>query len=293
MQDSQTVGQIFFALRNSYSFCDDLIKKISGKKPTLYYMEVGVAEHCNLNCKGCTSFSNIIEGKVFFDLAQFKSDITRLSELFGNIRNITLLGGEPLLNEELPQFIIESRKVFPKALIRVVTNGLLCKSMSEELINALRDNNALLHITQYQPLFNTIDSLKLQLKSKDINFLVGTPVKQFCKIYRAEGDSDVKRTFKRCLQKRCNYLSSGYLSTCKFVDLVRWFDGHFGTSIYESVKDDKINIYDTETDGFRIKKRLSKPISSCRYCAEQEWFDWEQLKTEAKIEDYCVSGAKK
>jgi len=234
-----------------------------------------------------------VDGQVFYDLDQYKADLSRLGELFGNIRNLTLLGGEPLLNDELPQFISHARKVFPKAKIRVVTNGLLCKSMSDELIDAFKENNALLHITFYKPMFNSIDSVREFLQSRGVRFIVGTPAYRFVRIFKVEGDSDVKRAFSRCLRKRCIYLSSGHISVCSFPILLKWFDLRFGKSLSESTGNDKINIYDKELNGPVLKKKLSKPISACKYCSDPEWFDWDQSKSsEAKIEDYCISGVR-
>jgi len=292
IQRSPVLIFLFFVVRNTYSFFDDIIKKMLGKKPTLYYVELCVAEHCNLNCKGCAFFSNIVDGQVFYDLEQFKKDISRMSELFGNIRNITLLGGEPLLSEELPQFIAESRKNFPKAKVRVVTNGLLCKSMSDELINSFRDNNALLHITLYKPLFKSIDKIKEYLRSINVNFIVGTPAATFMKTFNEKGDSDVKKAFKHCLRKRCTYLSDGFVSVCSFPILLKWFDKQFGKSLSAPLENNKISIYDNDLDGFKLKNKLLKPISACKYCSDPEWFDWAQSESQPKIEDFCVSGAK-
>jgi len=284
---------VFFLLRNIYSSCDDSIKKILGKKPVLYYMELSVADHCNLNCKGCAFFSNIVDGESFFDPEQFKSDITRLAELFGNIRILTLLGGEPFLNPNLPQFIYQARKAFPKSKIRVVTNGLLCKNMSDELIEAFKDNDALLHITLYKPLFDKIENLTQMLDAKGIRYLVGCQVTQFFTAFRVQGDSDVKKAFSLCARKRCTYLSAGHLSICSLPILLKFFDRHFGKTLSESMVNDKIDIYDSSINGFLIKKILSKPISACKYCSNSEFFEWEQaLSADARIEDFCVKGAK-
>jgi hypothetical protein len=255
-------------------------------------MELSVADHCNLNCKGCAFFSNIINEESFFDPGQYKKDISRLAELFGNIRILTLLGGEPFLNKDLHQFIYESRKAFPKSKIRVVTNGLLCKNMSDELVNAFLDNDALLHITLYKPIQNSIDSLTQSLESKGIRYIVGCPVTQFFTSFRVEGDSDVKKAFSLCARKRCTYLSAGFLSICSFPILVKWFDKHFGKSLSESMVNDKIDIHDKSITGFKIKKLLSKPISACKYCSRSEFFDWAPATSDARVEDFCVKGAK-
>ena len=62
--------------------------------------------------------------------------------------------------------------------------------------------------------------------------------------------------------------------------------------LYELVEKNKIDIYDSNIDGFKVKKILSKPISACKYCSRSEFFEWEQSVSDAKIEDFCVKGAK-
>ena len=111
------------------------------------------------------------------------------------------------------------------------------------------------------------------------------------KTFNDKGDCDVKKSFARCLRKRCSYLSDGYLSICSFPVLVKWFDKKFNKSITETLINTKIDIHDNDTDGFKIKKQLLKPINACKYCAEPEWFDWSRGTSEPKTEDYCVSGS--
>ena len=63
--------------------------------------EYHLADHCNLNCKGCDHFSPIAETKLT-EFTQFKKDINRMSELFEKkAKSIHILGGEPLLNPEI------------------------------------------------------------------------------------------------------------------------------------------------------------------------------------------------
>lgn len=73
--------------------------------PELMQIEFHLADHCNLNCKGCTHFSNLVKEPVLADYEQFRQDLRRLSGLFSNIYEIFLLGGEPLLNPDAGNFI--------------------------------------------------------------------------------------------------------------------------------------------------------------------------------------------
>ena len=54
----------------------------------LNHIEFEVAEHCNLNCKACSHFSNICEQK-FIDVRVLEHHFDRLNKLFGFIYNVT------------------------------------------------------------------------------------------------------------------------------------------------------------------------------------------------------------
>lgn len=70
-----------------------------------FHFEFHLAEHCNLNCIGCTHFSPLAEPE-FLEVEDFRNDIERLSYLTGgNARFINLLGGEPLLHPEINSFL--------------------------------------------------------------------------------------------------------------------------------------------------------------------------------------------
>ena len=109
---------------------NDIFIEVDSSKPVLNYVECHISYHCNLKCKGCSHFSNIAEPE-FPNFEQFQNDMQRLGELFRNIEKIRLLGGEPLLNPELPKYIECCRKIFPLCDMRVVTNGLLIPTVSQ------------------------------------------------------------------------------------------------------------------------------------------------------------------
>jgi ABC-2 type transport system ATP-binding protein len=67
-------NKFFIPLRVLYGF---LIK--NKKRPSLRF-DVHLADHCNLNCKGCYHFSPLAPEK-FLDIEQYERDCTRLNEL--------------------------------------------------------------------------------------------------------------------------------------------------------------------------------------------------------------------
>jgi molybdenum cofactor biosynthesis enzyme MoaA len=71
-----------------------------------YIVETHLVDHCNLNCKGCSHFASLVPGEVFTDIEIFKRDIARLSQIFIDVYEIRLMGGEPLLHPDIDTFTV-------------------------------------------------------------------------------------------------------------------------------------------------------------------------------------------
>lgn len=119
--------------------------------PVLTYVEYHVSDYCNLKCKGCGHFSNLVTEKKFPKIETFEDMLFGLSKKFRNIKVFRLMGGEPLINPQLPLFIYAVKKFFPYADIRIASNGLLVAEMKTPLVNAIRECNVTVDISQYPP----------------------------------------------------------------------------------------------------------------------------------------------
>lgn len=123
-----------------FKFYDDQLRNIL----------VNVASHCNLNCKGCCTFSSIAKPELL-TANQFETDFTKFKEVLGNCNSVSLLlqGGEPLLNPEINEIIKISRKLFPKGNHILSTNAIGLISKDEEFWKIMNKNRIGLNITQY------------------------------------------------------------------------------------------------------------------------------------------------
>jgi len=267
---------LYLKLRNIFYGVDDFIRKAFGRKPNLYFLEYHIADHCNMNCKGCFHFSNIVTTKAFPSFEQFSRDINRLSELFGNISVIRLMGGEPLLNPQLPMFIREARKAFHRARIAVLSNGILYKKVKGKLAETIISCNAEMQISLYKPMMKHKDDIKRHFDAQKIKHSISKPILKFAEYINAEGDSDPKESIKQCPASRCTFLSDGYIARCPLPFNIKFFNRQFNQSA--DMEHEKINIHDAEQTGFALKKKLRKPMSSCRYCSKLKWFDWERSR---------------
>lgn len=94
-------------------------------KSRVVQLEIHVAHGCNLSCVGCTHFSQ--EGYSGRHTVQsFVSEIAPWSRRLLP-KHFLLLGGEPMLNQELSDICVEARRLWPKTNLILVTNGLLFK----------------------------------------------------------------------------------------------------------------------------------------------------------------------
>ena len=281
----------YLAFRNFFSLVDDAIRKKLKKKPVLYLLEYHLAEHCNMNCRHCFHFSPLVNTEIFPDLDEFKRDIIRLSEIFENIRTIRLMGGEPLLNKELPQFIYEARKAFPKANIRLLSNGLLYKTVKGELLKAIKSCDVAIHVSLYKPMVHKKDDMERYFKDNGIKYWISDPVLHFAKYINIKGTSDPKKVVRNCPASRCAFLGNGNIARCPLPFNIGHLNKYFNQSI--NMEHELIDIHAPQLDGFALKRRLMQPMQSCRYCGKLEWVNWSRISPEGcgnvNIDEFCTS----
>lgn len=248
--------------------------------------EYHLADHCNLNCKGCDHFSPLAKPKLA-DFSEFKKDINRMSEIFeGKAKSIHILGGEPLLNKDICKFIYETRKCFPDSNlteIRVITNGILVNDMPLDFWKSLHDNNIILSVTKY-PLKLNYNQMKENAEMNNVMFEFYDNTDQEQIWYniklQEDGKRDAKKSFYKCfVANDCVMLKGGKLYTCTLIPNIEHFNNYFDKNL-EVCKDDYIDIYKVK-DKNEIFDFLAHPVPFCRYCnpdVKDYSLSWEPTK---------------
>ncbi len=256
-----------------------------GKIPAeLHNLEFQLADHCNLNCKGCTHFSNLVREPYFADLDQFGRDMERLSVLFDNIRYLFLMGGEPLLNPDVDKFLHTARRSFLHTELKLVTNGLLIPVMSEKVVDAIRDTETVLSVSNY----TCLDEQKLVCCLSEYGitkFELRNGKQIFCKSLNSAGDSDKQRIFESCGRRNCYYLDQGQVAACVQPFMIKYFNSYFGQDFSDV---GGISLYEDGLTGKELLHRLAEPMEACRYCTYEESFEWEASKGQVSMQDWCV-----
>lgn len=272
-------GKVYGVKKIDFDQVNDLqecIYLIDIYMPRLSYIEYEVAGNCNLKCKGCTHYSNMEKHQVFGNYAKFKSDLTRLKELFWGIKLIRLLGGEPLLNPEFPDFFMVARDTFPDARIQIVTNGLLIPQISGEILKEMKYYQIEFDITQYLPTSRLRPLIETRLIENGIKYYISPLVDAFFDRNNYEGDSDIEESFRDCTSKGCHFLYDGKMAVCP-----RPFTFKRVMDVYNLDKNildgDIIDIY-SDITGKYINERMSQAPKTCKYCHPQsklKYFKWE------------------
>jgi hypothetical protein len=261
---------------------------IHERRKPLKFLRVAMplALHCNLDCKGCCTYSPLAS-EVFYGIDDFENDIKRLSELTnGEVDQLHLIGGEPLLHPQINECIALARKHIRKGSITVFTNGILLASQPDAFWQACADNNIIINVTRYPIKINW-----KPINEKATKFSVATKWADFhgkkAKILRkfpidVSGQQNAKESHAMCLMaNRCPYLMNGKLYPCCVPLNIVFFNKAFNENL-EVSKHDYLDIHEVNNIA-EIFRWLCKPTSFCRYCATtkmQFGIKWERSKRE-------------
>lgn len=252
----------------------------------LHYLETHLVDHCNLNCKGCGHFAPLSKVK-FTDLNVFKKDFLRLRELFYNILNIRLMGGEPLLHPDILNFLEVARSTFPDSKISLVTNGILLINQSDAFWEKCADNDIIIDITRY-PIKLDSEAIEQTGKHFNVKFKEGWTVTHFEKYINMAGESDPILAFRHCQSiYKCIFLHDGKIYICRLPALIHIFNEYFKKKIPVCDKD-YIDIHE-DVSGSDIWELLNHPTPFCRWCLV-EWPNFEWGISKRKLSEWIPTG---
>ena len=197
---------IYYYLRKKYSskksfFESECVSLENIGENTLFYAEMSINDFCNLNCKGCNHYSPIFERK-YPDLNTRIKDVEKISNLYDNVLEFGLIGGEPLLNPMIKDYIKKTRQLLPNTVIQMGTNGLLIPKLKEDVLCCISDNNIIFAISEYAPTSEIIKETERILVSHKIDYILKSAVfkEKFYKTLSLKRDSVYE---KKCISKGC------------------------------------------------------------------------------------------
>jgi organic radical activating enzyme len=205
----------------------------------LEFLEIMLIRTCNLSCEGCTTFSDLkYQGYTTWTQGRewLEPWINRIT-----LEGVGVMGGEPLINPQVREWLTGLRELLPDTQIRFVTNGLLLDRHWDVVDLLHKLGNSVLKISRHvntPELVSTIqrvyDSYNWQpvnefgidrwATTNQFQFQIAQP-KTFLKTFRndyanmAPHNNIPADAFELCVQKRCPLLYNGKIYKCGTVGL--------------------------------------------------------------------------
>lgn len=242
-----------------------------------YIIEFHLVDHCNLNCAGCSHFAPLVTGEVFSDFSNFKRDLSRLSQIFTDVYEIRLMGGEPLLQPDIVNYIEFSRQTFPKSKVSVSTNGILLQKMPVAFWQTCAVNDVLVKLSNY-PIRLNFSAIKQLGKLYRVRVKIPNRITAFIQFINIRGDSNPAQSFHNCRAMYTTpFLRDGKLFSCSFAPHVHLFNQHFQQAIHVT-ENDYISILGDVTPQ-QIHAFLANPIPLCKWCkTKRNHVNWDRSK---------------
>lgn len=243
------------------------------KVNVLNVLEVRIVEYCNYHCVACGAFSNIAKGEEY-GVEQYEKDLTRMDELFDEIKLFRIYGGEPFASRKLGEYATIARKILKNSKIEIVTNGSLIHKASEELLQQIKDLNIKIVISYYDAENELVNQGIERIDQNKMDYEL-IPTRHFYAIQDFTTKHDPVLSRKMCVVSIASYLHNAKLYACPYPFSYVHYDRKYGTS-YSNIEDG-IDIYDPVNTAELIIKRLNEPMKFCENCVSvPQYVKWEQ-----------------
>lgn len=140
-------------------------------------VHTAITSHCSLNCVNCNMFINHYqaEKKRMMSLVEFQADYDVFFEKVAYCYKVSILGGEPLLNKELPDMLkwLYNKYRDKIGVIVITTNGTILPT--EELLHVLKETKTEFRISDYSlhvPYKEKVDAFEKVLIENEIPYIM-------------------------------------------------------------------------------------------------------------------------
>ncbi len=228
-------------------------------KPRLPHLNLLCVEGCNLNCKGCFSADSRTSNRILTP-HEVESMLNQVKHFFSGVRHFEFFGGEPLLHNELDKLLYIARRNMPDTEIVIYSNGLLIPGLARETLQSIAKLDIHFCISLYPVtgvIKNQIDSV---LTKHGIKYVFTPPIYTFRKSICEDGNLDPEEMFYNC--PKAVFLSDGWFCCGCTLDLMR---KEYPKPVLTEYR--RVNVNDTQLDGWEINKIFERPSEECKYCS--------------------------
>jgi radical SAM family protein len=189
-------------------------------------LEIHATHACNLACESCSHYSNHGH-KGFVSLEEADA---WLAPWAGRIKPMvfSILGGEPSIHPKLTEFVAVARRHWPRATLRIVTNGFFLHRHPELPEWMARDRNAILNLSVHHDAPSYRERLKPIMdlvaeweRTHRIKVEYWQSNRNWTRRYKGYGaemkpyeDKQPRRSWEVCTAKFCPQIFEGRLWKC-------------------------------------------------------------------------------
>jgi len=250
------------------------------------FLQIHIVDHCNLNCKGCAHFAPIAKKKslgVDELVCSYEKISPYLEEWFCRIE---LMGGEPLLHDDINNILEVTRDFFKSIEIRLVTNGIKLLEMQDDFFESCVRNNIVICISIY-PIEIDLEAIERKLNSYGIKHKRYGDF-QTCKTFikytlNIQGEAEPKESYKYCKYSgHCIQLKEGKIYPCFISAYAQHLNDYFGTA-FEWTDRDYLHL-EKKIKRKEFERLIFEPVPFCRFCNMRKMthFKWDVSKRNIK-----------
>lgn len=176
-------------------------------KLVLPYFEIVVTTKCSLQCKDCGSIIPYYANPYNIDLAEIEQTLENLFKCVDEVRLFGVIGGETFLYPELDKVLNKLCSRKQVGSIRIFTNAMVKKPLSDTLMAQLKDPKVHVSISNYglPSTYTFFDYLKVE----EVDVRMGSEME-----WLDRGDMNCRNRDKEELTKQ---FAACYMKTCKSI----------------------------------------------------------------------------
>ncbi len=255
-----------------YSFSEFIEnEKLNSKIKRFSCVMFHLVDHCNMSCVRCSHFSPLAKKNGYYlSLDEFERDIKRLKILTnGDIDEIQLSGGEPLLHPQVHIFPYIVHKYFPDTQIIIITNSIKIKDMGRDFFDSCRANKVNIWISRY-PIGLDYGAIMKRLEEEEIYAIFGNsgnsdnkPKEMWGLPMKLDGGLDGRKNFDCCLCMQY-ILRNGIMYPCANSAYIDLFNEYFDKKL-PGPQVNGVDIYKVRNME-ELAREISRPVPLCDYC---------------------------
>lgn len=188
------------------------------KKITMPWIDIRITNACTLKCVHCTEWNPYLPDKDSFEADSVIKDIRCLTEYVDYIFGISLIGGEPFVNQNIDkilEYCLKNKKI---GYIVITTNGTLMPN--EKTLMLLKNKKVKTIFSRYDDSKND-NYFKLLdfLIKNECNYYVYNSCQRFYDLgmpnpLKKESSIVTTNKYKNCWLRHCCHLAKGNLYRC-------------------------------------------------------------------------------